>query len=404
MANKASRKAGRTLIVFALAVLAMYGGLAFNGSWTPRLGLDLQGGTRITLEASTETGEEITPEKLEEAAGIIDARVNGTGVAESEVTTQGESNIIVEIPGENRKDLVDLVKQTAQLRFRLVAASAPGTPQPDAPAPSPSEEPSPARPTPRRAATRTAPNRPRQPRPAGRAVSEGLVRADETPAPDEQPAPDQAPAPNDTQIPTNESSVDELLAWMRAPDQRSVQRFQEFVCTDDQRDSDNPAKPILACDEFGNKYLLSPAMIEGTQLDDADYGIPQNDVQYVVNLDFDGEATRVFADVTRADQRHRRALRDRARRRGALRAAGHLGDHGRQRPDHRRLHRRRGTVAGEQPQVRRAPADVRRLGRERGGADPGRRPAVGGAVGRWHRARSRAALRTALLPRARRSW
>ena len=94
MANKASRY-GRTLIVFVLATLAMYGGLALNGDWKPKLGLDLQGGTRITLEASTETGEEITPEKLEEAAGIIDSRVNAYGVAESEGATQGDRNIVV---------------------------------------------------------------------------------------------------------------------------------------------------------------------------------------------------------------------------------------------------------------------------------------------------------------------
>lgn len=307
MANKRSRKAGRTLIVFALAVLVMYGGLALNGSWTPRLGLDLQGGTRITLVASTETGEEITPEKLEEAAGIIDARVNGSGVAESEVTTQGETNIIVEIPGENRKDLVDLVKQTAQLRFRLVAASAAGTPQPETPAPSASpsdgETEKPKQNKKQDKGDKAGPADSASP--AGRALSEGLVRADQTPAPDEAPADeapaDEAPAPGGAaQVPTNESSVEELLAWMRAPDQRSIQRFTEYVCTDEEGDTDNPAKPIIACDELGNKYLLSPAMIEGTQLDNADYGIPQNDVQYVVNLDFDGEATRVFADVTRA--------------------------------------------------------------------------------------------------------
>jgi preprotein translocase subunit SecD len=63
---------------------------------------------------------------------------------------------------------------------------------------------------------------------------------------------------------------------------------------------DNPAKPLLSCDKKGFKYLLSPAIIEGTQLSDASYGIPQNDVQYVVNLAFNGDATNVFADVTRA--------------------------------------------------------------------------------------------------------
>ena len=71
-------------------------------------------------------------------------RVNGSGVSEAEVSTQGNRNIIVEIPGENASNLVDAVKRTAQLRFRIVA----GQPQPGTPAasrasspPSPSARP-----------------------------------------------------------------------------------------------------------------------------------------------------------------------------------------------------------------------------------------------------------------------
>ena len=74
MAKKASRS-GRRLIVFALLIAAIYGGVALGGDWKPKLGLDLQGGTRITLEASTANGEEITPEKLEEARGITKLKV-----------------------------------------------------------------------------------------------------------------------------------------------------------------------------------------------------------------------------------------------------------------------------------------------------------------------------------------
>ncbi len=311
MANNASRRAGRTLIVFTLATVAMYVGLAVNGTWTPRLGLDLQGGTSITLQASTETGEDITPEKLEEAALIIDSRVNGTGVAEVEVSTQGNDTIIVEIPGQNRKDLVDLVTQTAQLRFRLVAASADGTAQPPAPEEPPAEDENGGDGDGDRDNRKGGQGKnddgdgPQgdEAEPAGRAVSEGLIRAGETPAPDDQ-GDGQGDGPgqrgDEVAVPTNESSVDELLAWMRNPDPESVQKFAEFVCGEDEQGADNPAKPLIACDEAGNKYLLSPAMIEGTQLDDAGYGIPQGDVQYVVNLDFNGEATRVFADVTRA--------------------------------------------------------------------------------------------------------
>ncbi len=329
MAKKASRH-GRTLIVFLLAVLAMYGGLALNNEWTPKLGLDLQGGTRITLEASTETGEEITPEKLDEAATIIDSRVNAYGVAESEISTQGDRNIIIEIPGPSQKSIVDSVRQTAQLRFRLVAGQpAPGTAA-EQQEPTPSDEPSPstggggdeAEPGDGQGDGQSGGGQNNENNenqggqgggqdgessPAGRAVSEGLVRADETPAgdapateqpentPEEQPAPGGEPAA----VPTDESSVAEVLAWSRNPDQASLRRFERFVCGETEV-RDVPSRPIVACDDEGIKYLLSPAVIEGTQLSDASFGIPDREVQYAVFLDFNGTATDAFTEVTRA--------------------------------------------------------------------------------------------------------
>ena len=119
----------RTLLIFGLAIVVLYGLAALGQTWKPRLGLDLEGGTRITLSA-IDSGDAVTPTKLKQAAGIVDARVNGSGVSEAEVSTQGNRNIIVEIPGENRSDLVNSVKRTAQLRFRLVAGQPqPGTPE-----------------------------------------------------------------------------------------------------------------------------------------------------------------------------------------------------------------------------------------------------------------------------------
>ena len=322
MAKKASRH-GRTLVVFLLAVLAMYGGLALNNEWSPKLGLDLQGGTRITLEASTETGEEITPEKLDEAAAIIDSRVNAYGVAESEISTQGDRNIIIEIPGPSQKSIVDSVRQTAQLRFRLVAGQpAPGTAA-EQQEQEPSEEPSPGAGGGQDEAQPGGGGQDGEGRqgrrggqggdagesadPAGRAVSEGLVRADETPAGEDAPATEQpgdapaepGPGGEPAAVPTDETSVQGMLAWTRNPDPASMRRFERFVCGESEV-RDVPSKPIVACDDEGIKYLLSPAIIEGTQLNDAGFGIPQNDVQYVVNLDFNGEATDTFAEVTRA--------------------------------------------------------------------------------------------------------
>ncbi len=295
MAAQRSRP-GRTLVLFLLAIVLMYVGLAFNGVWKPKLGLDLQGGTRITLTASTATGEAITPEKIKEAADIIDSRVNASGVSESEVAVQGDDQIVVEIPGKERKDLVNTVKQQAQLRFRLVAASAAGQPLPE-PGASPSGAPMSPAPsgapkatvTPSPKASAQATSEPSS-SPAGRAAALA-------PKPSPSPKPS-APQPSAAPVPTDKSSVQAQLAWMRNPDAESLAAFQDFTCSSETKVDDNPAKPLLTCDKDGNKYLLSPAIIEGTQLDGADYGIPPNDVNYAVTLDFNGKASKTFADVT----------------------------------------------------------------------------------------------------------
>ena len=122
MAKKTPRP-GRTLLIFFLSIVVLYGLVALGdmtnkkgspSAWKPTLGLDLQGGTRIQIIAEKAPGAV----KLRQAADIIDSRVNGSGVAEAEVTTQGDSNIVVEIPGkEPRRDLIDAVKRTAQLRL-----------------------------------------------------------------------------------------------------------------------------------------------------------------------------------------------------------------------------------------------------------------------------------------------
>ena len=125
---------------------------------TPQLGLDLQGGTQVTLLPTTAPGSDgsITDEQLDQAVGIIRQRVDGLGVAESEVTVQGSGEnaaIIVSVPGSVPQDrLVELVGRTAQLAFRPVEAiTNPEGVDPDAEPtdePLPSATPTEASPTP----------------------------------------------------------------------------------------------------------------------------------------------------------------------------------------------------------------------------------------------------------------
>jgi preprotein translocase subunit SecD len=334
---------GRRLIIFALAIAALYGGVALAGQWQPKLGLDLQGGTRITLQASTTTGQKVTPANLEEARSIIDQRVNGNGVTEGSVATQGSDNIVVEIPGPTRGDLVDSVKQTAQLRFRLVAVVQPGQPQPT-PSASPSGSASPsasaspgAKPSPKGSASPSAkasskqtvgPKASSSASPKGRALSSGLVAAD-SPTPSPKPSaksspkatgkPKASPSPSAaasalpgaqpsaaaTQSPVTAKGapVDQPLKWQDNPGTSWLQRFSKFTCPAAGKTpppvTDNPKQPLVTCDQDGNKLLLSAALIEGTQLKGAQAAPPnQQNVQWTVNLTFDSTARKIFSTVT----------------------------------------------------------------------------------------------------------
>jgi preprotein translocase subunit SecD len=298
-------------MIFGLLTAVLYAGVALGGQWTPKLGLDLQGGTRITLEASTATGESITPDKLAEARSIIDQRVNGQGVAEAEVAVQGDRNIVVEIPGQNAKNLVDAVKQTAQLRFRLVAAVGSGRP-----APTPSASPS-ASGSPNDAASPDAtavPDSTKTPKasasPKNRALSGGLLAADgkkkdkkksEQPSPSAEPS--AQPSPAAPSVTSGGAPVDQPLQWMDNPGDKWLKKFAAYTCPKP-GDSAKPVadikdQPLITCDSDGVKYLLSASMIQGTQLTKAEAGIPAQQVQWVVDLTFDKSARETFANVTR---------------------------------------------------------------------------------------------------------
>lgn len=107
-------------LIIAMAVWAFWPGTDSS----VRLGLDLQGGTQVVLVPQPVTpGTEVTQEQLAQTVEIIRQRVDGLGVAEAEVTTQGTGGttaIVVSVPGENQERVVELVQRTALLNFRPV--------------------------------------------------------------------------------------------------------------------------------------------------------------------------------------------------------------------------------------------------------------------------------------------
>jgi preprotein translocase subunit SecD len=123
---KTSSRPLRALLLLAIIFVGLIGTILIQGATSVRLGLDLRGGTSVTLQPrASNDSNKITSEAIDQAVEIIRQRVNSLGVAESEVTAQGSGTnrqIVISVPGDSGRRVVDLVGQTAELRFRQVLA------------------------------------------------------------------------------------------------------------------------------------------------------------------------------------------------------------------------------------------------------------------------------------------
>ncbi len=242
----------RTLFIFTLAVVGLAVWALFGGeSNAPKLGLDLRGGTQIILAPKTATGE-ISSEQLAQSVSIIRQRVNGFGVSEAEVTTQGQGNtakIIVSIPGQTDRSVVDELKSTAKLAFRQVITFDLGSP---APIPSPSAS--------------------------------------------ESANPIPTVAPELLVPPIQSATLDDQLAA----------RFANLDCANSDVLSggaiDDESQYLVTCDEQGfYKYILGPAGLSGTDISNAVAGLPQQGAGgWQVDLTMTAEGAKKFAEVTSA--------------------------------------------------------------------------------------------------------
>jgi preprotein translocase subunit SecD len=304
MARNAAAHAGRTLLIFLLGVAVLYGLVAIGGTWKPALGLDLQGGTRVTMIAEGDPSKE----NLEKAAAIIDDRVNGSGVSEAEVTTQGSDVIIVEIPGDTSNSLIDTVKRQAQLRFRTVACST------AAPGPCATATPTPTKPGTSGSPLQPSASPTKKPGKKGAAKNRPAFLADDTAT--ESPSPSASPTESPTESPSDSpsespsapadatgASAEEALDFISNPPQEAIDAYAAYTCPAAEPPVDDPTTWLVTCgtdDDAATKYLLSPAAIEGTDLKGASAGIPQGGVAWQVNLTLGGDGKDVFADLSNA--------------------------------------------------------------------------------------------------------
>lgn len=293
----AQGKPGRALVLILIAMIALTGGMFWAGQLTPRLGIDLAGGTTITLAAKNEPGKPnaINETNMNTAVAIIERRVNGLGVSESEVQTQGDRNIIVNIPkGTNSQQAREQVGTTAQLYFRPVLTVAAGTPTSPQPTPSASatgkgKDKAKDKQTanPGSSGTPTA-----TPTTQGRAVSDALKAPTPTPSGSATGKPSTTPKPN----PSASAGADKLQKQFLALDctnKRSRVAAGENV---------KPSDPAVACGKNSadqwEKYVLGPAEVNGKDVDDAKATIDQRTGQWIVQMDFTSGGSKKFEKIT----------------------------------------------------------------------------------------------------------
>ncbi|WP_319432652.1 protein translocase subunit SecD [Mycobacterium sp. RTGN5] len=334
----------RWLALFLVLLIGVYLLVFLTGDKqsSPKLGIDLQGGTRVTLTARTPDGSKPTRDALNQAQEIIGARVNGLGVSGSEVVIDGD-NLVITVPGNDGNEARNL-GQTARLFVRPVigqpipidaikqqmqaagvpgaggptpaAAPAPGAPPPGTPAPGGAPAPAapPAAPEP---ANPAAPAPQPRPYPAEPAPSPAPPAPEPAPAPG-QPAPPAAgapapgaPAPGAPAPPDPRKDLAARIKFEKELRQSTNQNLlliavQYMASKCDQPDilagNDDPNLPLVACSQDKKYiYVLDKSIISGDQIKDASSGLDNQSGAYVVDLTFKDDAATTWADFTAAN-------------------------------------------------------------------------------------------------------
>jgi preprotein translocase subunit SecD len=320
---------GRPLVFVLFLLVVLYGWMALAGRYTPALGLDLRGGTTVTLEPKATVGK-VKNSDLETAKNILSNRVNSLGVGNADVKTEGR-NIVISVPGKDTQGVLKNIGETALLSIRQVYESnqgISGTDVPDTSSPTATASTSPA-PTlsigsPSTSASAT-PSPSVAPATSPKALGNGgqavqaqpaaFVRAaaSATPTPTPSPSaaatspaasaaasasPSAAPETNPS-VPETTPTAAELAAYAKLD--CSVPANQQGGVR-----KDLPNKFLVTC---GNpdgspvyyKYLLHPTLILGKDVSTASPQLdPQTGTQWNVQLTFKSGAANTWAKFTAA--------------------------------------------------------------------------------------------------------
>ena len=289
--------AKRTLMWLFAFIIMLTGALGYgvwkkDASWTPALGLDLEGGFQFILSPRTTDGGSVSQQQLEEARDIIVQRIDAQGTSGAEVTTQGSSNIVVAMPGVPTKEQQDAIAASSQMQFRPVLATDIGDPEAAQPQPSASSSSgsgssgsgssssssSSAQPSASRSSSTPASRnqeRTAEPTPSSSGSESG------TSSPSSSAS---APSSSSTAAPTGtDPSAD---SWKPTGEPTSAtdpnhistklwREFQDLNCANPPEDQPvgKTDEAIVACKDDGSlKYVLGPVVVAGTEIADAEAG------------------------------------------------------------------------------------------------------------------------------------
>lgn len=352
-AKKTKNKALRTLIFFIVIVVALAGTLVgstifSNGSFAPKLAIDLEGGTQLILTPkNTEAkAKAISDADIDQAIDVIRQRIDASGVAEAEIARNGQENISVGIPGNPSEETLALIQQSAVMRFRTVLLSAPGNatnnedPQAllgqltGAAAPAGQNQPAAGETGGQETQTtvgegnNTVTIPPSAPTEKGQTQS--LVfnstdpNATPTPSAPNETAPAIAPAakqPSSAAIPFDElmkeaekypdtpAGQSNVINDRKHITVRDMFIFNHLDCTDPASlkggSLDDPKKNLVACSKEGyEKYILGPEVLSGTDLVSASSGMGTNQQgnatgQWEVALKLNADGAKKFDEVAK---------------------------------------------------------------------------------------------------------
>lgn len=281
----AVKRARRSLAALLVLIVAITGLIALgvwrsDATWTPKLALDLQGGTQIILAPKLSDGQSVSGEQLQQAVEIIRQRVDASGVSEAEITTQGTQNISVSIPGKADEATLQRIEASAKLDFRpvLYFGANNGSMLQDLDTEEATGE------------GQGAEGEPVDSTDAEQTV-DGAELTDDAAASD---AIDPSPLPD--------TAYDS--AWVT---EALFTQYDEFSCSAEETLglSESPTdRPLITCDEFGvYKYILGPVEMGGETITDAVAQIGTTSTgattgQWVVQITLNDEGTKTFGEIS----------------------------------------------------------------------------------------------------------